>query len=133
MRSHLQNLGDKGWYHGANHCAVVGLERDLGTNGHFVVAQVQNEMVTAGPDNLDSRGRGKAFWIGILMSDCQNCLRDKSAILESRLGTKRSLADIAPWLRWFDLGLDHSRDECHGIGVESMDRLAMERLHAEQD
>jgi hypothetical protein len=89
-------------------------------------------MVTAGPDDLDSDRRHEATGISVLNPNGEDRLRDVTSILSEWPRPECGLSDLAPWLRWLDLRLDHFRDEGDGVGVQPVDQLAMKWFATEQ-
>ena len=59
------NLGNKRGGHGADQRAIIEAESDLGTNGHAVAAGVHDEVVAAGPHDLDAGRRVETARIGV--------------------------------------------------------------------
>ena len=74
-------------------------------------------MVAAGREYMDAERRVEAARIGVLVPDGEDRLRDVAAIFGRWLRPECGLCDLAPWLRWLDLRLDHFRDERDGVRV----------------
>ena len=79
-------------------------------------------MIAAGPENRDPGWWKEAVWVGVLVPDGQDRSRDEAPVGGGRpFPEGRLLFDGAPWLRWFDLQLDHLGNERNGIGVQPVE------------
>ena len=125
----IMTLATKGGGHRADQRAVIEAESDLCTNGHAGAAAVHDQVVAAGPDDLDAGRRVETARIGILTPDGENCLRDVAAIRGGRLVPERGLCDLAPWLRRLDLRLDHFGHKREGVDVAARRSVDDEVAH----
>ena len=86
------------------------------------------------PSRREPGGSGEAVGIGVLAAEREDRLADR-ARCRSRAGgaPNAAWATVAPGLGRLVLHLDHLRDQAERVGAQAGDRLAVQRLGAEQD
>ena len=98
----------------------------------MITARVHDQMIAAGPKDLDPLGREQPAVIGVLVADCKDGLANVATVNRGKRLTKRGLSNLTPRMRWFDLRFDDFGDECDGVRVQPVNRLALERLATKQ-